>query len=111
MSLVDAAMIASGFLASAGILWGALVKSGRRALRIERSLAAFHREWSGTPARDGEPAQPGVMARLSAQDAELAELPGLKKQLEELKQQLAALASHGNGGADSTGDGGAWIQR
>jgi hypothetical protein len=87
MDLVYAAMIASGFLCAGVIVCGSLAKSGRRALRIERTLAAFHREWSGVPARDGEPAQPGVMARLSAQDAQLAEL----------KKQLATLASKDKG--------------
>lgn len=86
MSLaVNLAMIAGGLAAVVAVL-APLV---RRLGRLEHGVTAIWRGFFGAAAEDGQPARPGVMERLSAQDAELARI----------RAQLAALSGKGNGGA------------
>lgn len=74
-----------------GILWRPVRASVRMmrwlyrtAKRIEQFLDAFF----GAPARDGQPEQPGVMARLQAEENATGELRGAVNDLtEQIEQQ------------------------
>lgn len=102
MDLVDAAMIASGFLGAGAIVGGWLAKLGGKMERVARGLAAFRHEWEGEPARDGEPAVPGVMARMTATESHLGQqdihlarqddhLAAQDKALEQIRTALTAM--------------------
>lgn len=96
MNLLD---VAVGFGAGAGgtaALVTLLTPGARRIRRIEHGVVTIFRVVLGVPARDGIPAQPGVMERLSTQDAELAEIKG----------ELQALKDHAANGGRVTGEAG-----
>lgn len=74
MNVLDAAI---GFGAGAGgvaALVTLLTPGARRLRRIEHGVTTIWRGFFGAPAENGIPAQQGVMERLAAQDAELAEI-------------------------------------
>ena len=84
MNVLDACM---AFGAAAGGA-AALVTFVAPTRRIERGLIAIWRTVNGVPAGDGQPAQPGVMERLTTQDQHLATQD---TQLTEIRTELSKL--------------------
>jgi hypothetical protein len=89
---LDAAVEFGAISGGLAVAWAALSGTSRRLRRMEHRLATFWHAWCGTPAEDGMPAQPGVMERIGAQDAELAEI---KAQIGELRGDTVAEANAG----------------
>jgi len=70
------------------VLLGVFARGGRGLRRIERTTIAILHVVNGVPARDGQPAVPGVMEHLAEQDHHLAEQD---RHLAEQDRELAAL--------------------
>ena len=65
--------LSKAVVAVAGV--GALFAAARRLVMTIRQIAWFLDDWFGEPAREGQPARPGVMERLEALEKAVADLP------------------------------------
>jgi hypothetical protein len=64
----------TAFTALAVAVAGCLLWGGRTAWRAVRRVGHFLDDYSGEPARDGMPARPGLMARLTSVEESVAHL-------------------------------------
>jgi len=87
-TLLTACLLIAAIIAAAG----AIVRAGVWTWQIGRKMNQLADDWAGEePRHDGQPARPGVLARLASMEKALSGLPDIQGHMAALEERLAAV--------------------